>query len=138
MMQDEPKSSNGPISSLLQSLTQLVATLVTMAQTRLELLTTELQEEIQRAASMLLWAFVALFTAGMGLFMLALVIIFACWDTHRILASVLVTLVFFGIAAFAVMYLRKQINSRPRMLDATLSELARDRQRLDERMRRPL
>ena len=109
-----------------------------MAQTRLELLTTELQEEIQRAASMLLWAFVALFAAGMGLFMLALAIIFACWDTHRILASVLVTVVFFGIAAFAVMYLRKQINSRPRMLDATLSELARDRQRLDERMRRPL
>jgi uncharacterized membrane protein YqjE len=119
----------------MQSLTQVVATLLTMAQTRLELLTTELQEEIQRAASILLWAFVALFTAGIGLFLLALVFIFAFWDTHRIAVSILVTLLFFGIAVVAALLLRKQLRSRPRLLDATLTELARDKQRLDDRMR---
>lgn len=131
----ESKSASGPVSGLMQSLTQVVATLLTMAQTRLELLTTELQEEIQRAASILLWAFVALFTAGIGLFLLALVFIFAFWDTHRIAVSILVTLLFFGIAVVAALLLRKQLRSRPRLLDATLTELARDKQRLDDRMR---
>ena len=132
---DESKARSGPLGGLLHSLTQVVATLVAMAQTRLELLTTELQEEIHRAAAVLLWAFVALFAAGIGLFLLALAAIFAYWDTHRVLVSALVTLAFFVIAAIAALCLRKQLRSRSRLLDATLSELARDKQRLDERMR---
>ncbi len=131
--EDPPK---GPFSGLLSSLTQTFATLVAMAQTRLELLTTELQEEIQHAASMLLWAFVALFAAGIGLFMAALMVIFVFWDTHRVLAAVSVTLAFFAIATGAALYLRNKVRTRPRMLDGTLAELARDRQRLDERVRR--
>jgi uncharacterized membrane protein YqjE len=130
------ETPSGPLSGLLHSLTQVLATLVTMAQTRLELLTTEVQEEVQRAASLLLWAFVALFTAGIGLFLAALVLIFAFWDTHRVLVSVLVTLLFFGTAVFAALQLRKQLRTRPRLLDATLTELARDRQHLDERLKR--
>jgi uncharacterized membrane protein YqjE len=132
--QNESKARSGPLGGLLHSLTQVVATLVAMAQTRLELLTTELQEEIHRAAAVLLWAFVALFAAGIGLFLLALAAIFAYWDTHRVLVSALVTLAFFVIAAIAALCLRKQLHSRSRLLDATLSELARDKQRLDERM----
>jgi uncharacterized membrane protein YqjE len=134
-MQDEPKASSGPLASLLHSMTQVVATLVTMAQTRLELINTELEEAIRRAASVLLWAFVALFAAGVGLVLLALAAIFAYWETHRVLVAVLVTLAFFGIAALAALCLRSKLRSRPRILDGTLSELARDKQRLDERMR---
>lgn len=135
---DQPEQASkpsGPLAGLLHSLTQVAATLVAMAQTRLELLTTELQEEIQRAAMVLLWAFIALFAAGIGLFLLALVIIFAFWDSHRILVSALVTMAFFGIAAFAALHLRQQLRSRPRPLDGTLTELSRDRERLDQRLR---
>jgi uncharacterized membrane protein YqjE len=125
----------GPFSGLLSSLTQTFATLVAMAQTRLELLTTELQEEIQQSANLLLWAFVALFAAGIGLFLAALVVIFVFWDTHRVLAAVAMTALFFAIAIGAALHLRNRLRNRPRMLDGTLSELARDRQRLDERVR---
>lgn len=126
---------HGPFSGMLHSLTQVVATLVAMAQTRLELLTTELQEEIQWAAQLLLWAFVALFAAGIGLFLAALVVIFAFWDTHRVLVSIIVTGMFFAISAFAALHLSSKMRNRRRVLDATLTELARDRQRLDERVR---
>jgi len=135
-MQDESTSSSGPISNLLHSLTQVVATLVAMAHTRLELLASELQEEIQRASSLIIWAFIALFTAGIGLFLLALVIIFAFWDNYRILASILVTLFFFLLAGFAALKLRKQLKSHTRLLDATLTELERDGERLSRNMRR--
>jgi uncharacterized membrane protein YqjE len=128
-------SSGGPISGLLQSLTRAFATLVAMAQTRLELLTVEIQEEIQRAAALLLWAFVAALAAGIGLFLATLAVIFAFWDTYRVLAAVSMTVVFFAIAIGAALYLRNQLRTRPRMLDGTLSELANDRQRLDDRVR---
>lgn len=128
----------GPLGGLLHSLTQVFATLVAMAQTRLELLTTELQEEVQQAAQLLLWAFVALFAAGIGLFLAALVVIFAFWDTHRLLVSIIVTVVFFAIAAFAALYLSSKLRNKRRMLDATLTELARDREKLDERVRNRL
>lgn len=137
-MSDNPSpgsGSGGPLSGLLNSLTQVMASLVAIAQTRLELISAELQQEIQRVASVLLWGFVALFAAGIGLFLLALVVIFAFWDSHRVLVSVLVTLAFFAIALFAALRLNRQLKAHPRLLDATLSELARDAQRLDEKLR---
>ncbi|HLF10887.1 MAG TPA: phage holin family protein [Gammaproteobacteria bacterium] len=126
----------GPVSGLLRSLTNLFATLVGIAQTRLELLTTELQEEIHRAAGIMVWAFVTLFAAGVGLFLAALVVIFIFWDTHRLLVSVLVTSLFFGIAIVAALVLRAKVRSKPHMLDGTLAELAKDREQLQNRLRR--
>lgn len=117
----------GPISGLFRSLAHFIATAIGIAQTRLELLTTELQEEMHRVAEIMLWATVALLAAGIGLFLLALVIIFVFWDTHRLLASIVVTSVFFAIAASAGLVLSSKVRSKPPMLDATLAELKKDR-----------
>jgi len=124
----------GPASRLLQSATQVLASIITIAQTRFELLTTELREEIQRAAEVMLWAFVALFSAGIGLFLAALVTIFIFWDTHRVLASILVTVVFFAIAMTAALILATKLRTKPRLLEGTLAELARDREQLQRRL----
>jgi uncharacterized membrane protein YqjE len=75
----------------------------------------------------MLWATVALLAAGVGLFMLAFVVIIVFWDTHRILASIAVTSVFFLIAAIAALMLRAKVRSKPPLLDATLAELKKDR-----------
>jgi uncharacterized membrane protein YqjE len=125
----------GPIRGLFRSLANLVGTVVAIAQTRLELLTTELQEEMHRVAEILVWTLIALLSAGIGLFLLALVIIFIFWDTHRVLASVLVTAVFFVIAVVAALVLQAKVRGKPRMLDATLAELAKDRANLAARRR---
>jgi len=119
--------ARGPISGLFRSLAHLLATAIGIAQTRLELLSTELQEEVHRVAEIMLWATVALLAAGIGLFLLALVVIFVFWDTHRVLASIAVTSVFFLIAAVAGLVLRSKVRSKPPLLDATLAELKRDR-----------
>lgn len=132
---DHGAQSGGPLNGLLQSATQMFATLVSIVQTRLELFTTELQEEIQSAAQLLVWTFIALFAAGIGLFLAALTVIFAFWDTHRMLAAIIVTMIFFVIAIVAGVCLARKLRDKPRLLDATLTELARDRQRLDERIK---
>jgi uncharacterized membrane protein YqjE len=124
------------VSGLFRSLTNLLATVVAIAQTRLELLTTELQEEIHRAAGIMLWAFLTLFAAGIGLLLGAMAVIFVFWNTHRLLASVLVTSLFFGIAIVSGLVLRAKVRSKPHMLDGTLAELAKDRAQLQNRLHR--
>ena len=121
-------------AGLFQSLSNFIGNLLGIAHTRLELLTTELQEEVQYAAKVLLWAFVAAFAAMMALFLGALTIIFAFWDTHRILAAVLMVALFFGIAIAALLVLRNKMRHKQPLLDATLAELAKDRDQLRARL----
>jgi uncharacterized membrane protein YqjE len=130
MSPDESAAGTGPISGLIGSLRGALSTLVVIAQTRLEIISTELQEEVGRAAELLLWAFVALLAAGIGLFLGALVLIFAFWETHRLLVSLLVMGFFFLLALAAVLVLRARLKSRPRLFEATIAEFARDREHL--------
>jgi uncharacterized membrane protein YqjE len=122
-----PDRARGPISGLFKSVAHLFATVIGIAQTRIELLSTELQEEVHRVAEIMLWAAVALLAAGIGLFLLALVVIFVFWDTHRLLASIAVTSVFLLIAVSAGLVMSSKVRSRPPLLDATLAELKKDR-----------
>jgi uncharacterized membrane protein YqjE len=123
-------ADNGPVSGLFKSIANLVATVIAIAQTRLELLTTDLKEEMHHVAGILVWTLIALLAALIGLFLGALAIIFVFWDTHRLLAAVAVTSAFFVIAGAAGVTLRTKIRAKPRMLDATLAELAKDREQL--------
>ena len=117
-------------TGLFQSLNNFIGTFVSVAHTRLQLLTTELQEEVRQVGRLLVWSFISLFAAMMGLFLGALTVVFAFWDTHRILASVLMTASFFVIAAVAGLILRQNLKAKPPLLDATLAELAKDRDML--------
>ena len=132
-LDDQP---TGPVSGLFRSLGNLLATVVGIAHTRMELLTTELQEEVHRVGEILVWTLIALLATGLGLFMGALVVIFLFWDTHRLLASVAVTAVFFVIALVAVGVMSSKVRNKPTMLDGTLAELAKDRELLARRRRR--
>ena len=133
MAQEGMEAATGPIGALIGSLKNMLSTFIAILQTRLEIVSTELQEEIGRAANLLLWTFVALFAAGIGLFVGALVLIFAFWETHRVLVSVLVMGFFFLLALVAVMVLRAKLKGRPPLFAATLAEFSRDREHLEGR-----
>jgi uncharacterized membrane protein YqjE len=76
---EDPASASG----MFKSLSRISGTLLGIVHTRLELLRTELQEEVQYAAKLALWGFVAAFAGLIALFMGALTVVFAFWDTHR-------------------------------------------------------
>ncbi len=124
--EDADEAEPGPISSLFRSIAKLAATFVAIAYTRLELLTTELQQEMYRVAEIMVWTLIAVLAAGIGLFMAALLVVFIFWDTHRVLASVLVTTMFFVITGFALVVLRLKLKNKPPLLEGTLHELATD------------
>jgi uncharacterized membrane protein YqjE len=130
--QQDPQEQ--PVAGLFQSLSNFAGTLIAIAHTRLQLLTTELQEEVRQVGAILLWAFIAAFAAMMGLFLGALAVIFVFWDTHRIAASLAMIALFIVIAIVAALILAKKLRSKPPMLDDTLAELAKDRDNLKARM----
>jgi uncharacterized membrane protein YqjE len=123
---DRPDESPGPASNLLRSSVRLLGNFLAIAQTRVDLLTTELQEEVQRAVRSLLAAFAALLAAIFGLLLLGLSVVIYFWDTHRLGAALGVAAVFLGGAALAAWVARREVRDRPRLLDATRSELERD------------
>lgn len=118
--------SQGPATNLLRSLVQLGGTLLATAQTRVELLTTELSEDVERGVRILLWGFVALLAGILGALLAGVTLIIYFWDTHRLGAAVGVTLVFLLVAAVAGWVSRERLHEKPRLLDASRSELRRD------------
>ena len=91
---------------MFERLQRMLLTLVTLAHTRLELATVELEEEARRITGVVLWAIAGILCAGFGVLLLALTIVIAFWDGHRLLASVVLTLAFFGVAVGAGLVVR--------------------------------
>src|SRR4030042_1371927 len=119
---------------LFDSLKVLMATLIAIAHTRLELLSTELEEERVRLSSMVVWALVALFCAGLGVVLATLFVVLALWDTHRLLALGIPAILFFLRAALAWLVVRGKARAKPRLFAASLTELSQDRKALTSRL----
>jgi len=134
MQGENDAAQAGPVAGLFNSLNRMASTVVAIAHTRLELLTTELQEEVRQVGAILLWAFIAAFAAMMALFLGALAVIFVFWDTHRGAASVAMIVMFLAVAGGAGLMLQKKLKSKPPLLDDTLAELAKDRDQLRARL----
>jgi uncharacterized membrane protein YqjE len=120
-MRDTEDLSGGASGGILDSLRRVLSSVVELLYTRAELFTTEVEEEFHRAAGLLLWAVIAVVAGGFTVMMLSLAIVIAFWDTHRLLAACLVTLLFGVILATALVTLRSRLRSRPPLLAETLA-----------------
>lgn len=124
------ETDRGPSGGILHSLGQLGATFVGLLQTRVEIVATEFEEErvrIRQAIVLALIAGVCLAIAAL-LAVSFLVVIF--WESNRLLAIGVLFLVFFGIGGGCVLRLMHEGRTRPRLFATTISELAKDRERL--------
>ncbi len=129
--EDELRRSTQP--GILDSVRGMVGTIVQLAHARVELFTTELEEEMHRVAMLLLWAVIAVFFGGLFVLMLSMTIIIAVWDEHRLLAAIIMTGVFLAIVIVAATLLMSTLRARTRLLANSLAELRRDGQSLARR-----
>lgn len=131
MARDTPRDREG--QGLLASLTAFAATLVAVAHTRLDLLSTDLEEEREHLFSLMVLTLAALFCLGVGVVLATLLLVVAFWDTHRLL--VLGALAgFFLVTSMAVWaFALHKARTKPRLFAASLSELFKDRQQLISR-----
>jgi uncharacterized membrane protein YqjE len=131
---DQPEAPGRPAGGLFDSLRALLATLVAMAHTRVELFGTEIEEEVRRVIELMLGGLVVLALASLALLFAGLVVVAAYWDTHRLAATVGVAIGFTVLAAASYLAVRARTRRRSRVLASTLDELERDLQLLDKRI----
>lgn len=120
-------------TGLLDSLRQLAATFVAIVQTRLEILSTEIEEEKLRLGRQLLLAAVALFFLGLGAALLTLFVVLLFWDSHRVAVTGFLALAFLVIGTVIAMIFRSRARAKTALFAASLSELAKDHEQLTRR-----
>jgi uncharacterized membrane protein YqjE len=118
---------------LLVSLRRLAATGVEMVQTRLEILSSDLEEERARLGSMLVTGALGLFCFFMAAILFTILIVVLLWDTHRVPVLVLMGGVFLLGGIVCWRSFQHQRHDRPGFLATTLGELAKDRRELTSR-----
>ncbi|MHB1675978.1 MAG: phage holin family protein [Sulfuriferula sp.] len=126
MSEEIPMESKG----LFDSLRVLAASLVAIAYTRLDLLSTDLEEEWERLVSLLIMMLAALFCLGVGVVLMTILIVVAFWDSYRLVVLTGLTALFLigGVAAWQ--FVTRQRKNKPRLFTASLEELAKDHQQL--------
>lgn len=131
-MQDDPPG-NAARPGLFDSVKVLFGTLVSITHTRVDLFSTELREEADRIGALLVRALAALFFLGLGVVLAAVSVIIACWDSYRLLAAVSLSAGGLVVGGILWLHLKEAIRERPRLLGATLNELAQDAEVLRNR-----
>ena len=116
--------------SIVESARRLGTTVLDIAETRLVLFSTDLQEASYRFVWLIFWSMTGVFFFALGVLFVALLIVVFFWDSHRLAALALgggfFLLASFSIAAIIVRLARQHRNP----FAATLAELAKDRHRL--------
>ena len=130
---EEPWSGTERPLGLLASIRHFGATIIALVHTRIELLTTEVEEELQRGVNILLWMMLALLFGGLSILMFAVTLVIIFWDDHRVLVTALITAVFIITTAVMVYLANAHIKAKPRFMAASIEELKRDRAYLERR-----
>jgi len=117
--------------SLLQSAQALLATVLGLARTRLELLSVEMQELLARLVLIMIGAVAAILLAAFALGLGAVALVLAVPPEHRVAVSAGLALVFLATAAFIGWRVRREARERP--FAASLTELDRDVKALEPR-----
>ena len=134
MVSETQDPGSGRRGGLFDSVKALAATLLAIAHTRLELFSTEIEEQRAWLGSMMVWTLVALFCAGVGVVLATLFVVIALWDTHRLLALGVPAILFLVGSALAWLIVLGKARARPRLFEASLVELSKDRKELTSRL----
>lgn len=123
-------STPPPGSGLLASLRRLVASGLEIAQVRLELLSTEIEQEKLRLFDALTWAAIGLLLLAMGAVLAigALVLLFQ--EPYRLPAMVVVSMALIGSAAWLLRRARDLLRQPGGLFASSVAELSRDRESL--------
>jgi uncharacterized membrane protein YqjE len=118
---------------LFASLRALVDGILAALQTRGELLSTELEEEVTRLVGVLVWSFAGVFAGIVGLAFVGVAILLAAPAGWRVPVAILMAVAFLGFAVAGWFAIRRITRAKPRLFDASLGELDKDLRKLRSR-----
>lgn len=120
-------------TGLFGSLKRLTGTLLAIVQTRLELLSNEIEEERLRIRQMFLYGCVVLFCFGLAIMLLTVFIVVLFWDTYRLQVLGGLTALFFAAGLLVGNALRRLAREKPKLFATSIAELSDDLHRLTPR-----
>ena len=120
-------------TGLMVSVKRLAGTLLAIIQTRLELLSNELEEERLRVAQMLFYGSVTLFLFGMSIVLMTVFVVVLFWDSYRLQVLGGLTVLFLVAGLLVLNALRRAAAERSKLFSTSLSELSDDIDRLTPR-----
>lgn len=133
MAAEDPAQQGAQSEGLLRSLRSLLASLIALARTRLELLSTELEDERLRFLQLLAWACAAALFLALGAVMLNVFVLALFWDVNRVLAAFLLAVGWLALGVVLGIHVRNKAREKSRLFAASLAELAKDRDQLTSR-----
>lgn len=130
MSPESQDSVSGQQTGLMGSLKTLAATLVGIGCTRLELLSSEIEEQRVWLSSMLLWTLISLFCAAVGIVLVAILLVVVFWDTYRLLTLFILVFVFVLGAIISSQVALGKARAKPKLFSTSLVELSKDHEQL--------
>lgn len=119
---------------IVRSGRRMLAILVSMARTRLNLLAVELMQEKSRIWLLLVLTALALIFASMALLMLSLLVVVAFWEEHRLLAIGCLLALYVAATVATLIALQRKAKMGSNLFAGTLHELSKDSSALEEEL----
>ncbi len=112
--------------TVVDSFARVVHTVLSIAQTRIELLAIELEEEWVRFLVYLWLSLLALFSLALTVLLAVVLIIVLCWDSCRI-PVIVGMMVFFGVVTGIIWCtIRHSFRRKTKLFELTRQEIAKD------------
>ncbi len=117
-------------TGLLDSLARLASSLAAIVHTRLDLLSLDLEEDRQHWLTLLALSLASVFFLGIGVVLATLLLVVAFWESHRlfVLGGLAGGFLLAGLVAWECA--KRKAKSKPKLFEASLAELRKDRQEL--------
>jgi uncharacterized membrane protein YqjE len=120
-------------SGLMESLKRMACTLLVILQTRLQLLSSEMEEERLNIGQMVLYGSITLFFFGLAILLLTIFIVVLLWDNYRLPVLGSFIGLYFACGVLAWNALRRVTREKSKLFSASLAALADDRDQLAPR-----
>ena len=120
-------------AGLMGSVKRLAGTVLAIIQTRLELLSNELEEERLRVRQMVLYGSVVMFLFAMATMLMTMFVVVLFWDSYRLQVLGGLTVLFLFAGLLVLNALRRAAAERSKLFSTSLSELSDDIDRLTPR-----
>ena len=124
----DSKSAGG----LMSSVQRLLGSLLSVVQTRIEIVVTELEEERERVKELVLYGVFALVFISLGMITLTVFVTLWLWESYGVHALGVIGVVLLGTGIAIALRARRNERARPRLFTTTLAELRKDRQTLGD------
>lgn len=118
---------------LLSSLHSMVATVLEIIQTRIEIIANEVEEEREHLRAMILYGLLAVLFLTLGLLLGTLYLVLVFWDEYRVTVVGLFAGLYLIGGIAGLLMIRRRERQRPKMFSTTVAELRQDRENLRSR-----